>query len=438
MPSEFLMLPVELQIVILQFCRPQDMLACHKTCKALHSLIHGDLELKYQYELALSGMVDGFYRDIPVNQCIDALREYRAAWDSGNHPVISNKLPSHATHYFSSGSLFACTHGRRNLLLYRPPAKFCGVQARKDVIPGCGLHLGPPRRMRCVAIDYSQELLVVSTIEQRDCPKCTLLWLKDLSSPHPDAAECILHADTPSYWVVDSSVQVFDELLAFSIHSRNGSEILVWNWKTGVLIWHYDGRIEWTCLKLYNLDPRRSRGAPLASLKRFVCQLELPPLKQAAYALRPIKEWDGNQYVLRNDIERYVLLIPVGTILGECIRLGARATPSVVPWNDWGPSGTRMLELPQGITSEALDDFPDRDVFDTMGAKLCFKLTTKDGLKSVTVVEACHIGSGITTEDKRPPEAKNTIDISGAVLRSRCWRNPLYLSHDGLMLTTVQ
>ncbi|KAI0360903.1 hypothetical protein OH77DRAFT_735803 [Trametes cingulata] len=302
MSSPFLELPVELKLIILQLCELEDMVALQEVCKEIRALTNALIEPIYKDELALSGMIDGPSRDAPVARRLQALRKYRVAWDSGNIPITpyEYRIDDTSEYLFCAGSHFALYMKKRGeLRIYTPAAEYCGVRERKEV-------LKPLRDLNgsIEVIDYTQRLLV-SARAGSDI-RCRLLSLEDLSA-HPEAAKSTLQDAAHCLPIIDIGralkTQVLGELLACSTWDRYTSEVRIWNWKTGELLFTHaeKAKARWwllstscllwvgmhtddvmpgiLCFKLYDLGPKRGHTASNAT-PQPLCVLALPDLAE--------------------------------------------------------------------------------------------------------------------------------------------------------------
>ncbi|KAL7281093.1 hypothetical protein ACG7TL_004399 [Trametes sanguinea] len=347
--SRILELPAELQVRILSKLDARSILACRQASPELAQTIDNAVELRYQLELALAGMIDGPPGPASIRDRLDALRRYRAAWYAGRHPVhkitIAPVEPWH-THTGALTSYIEATTGR--LKIYRPVGTLCGLAALDATFDGLEAEIATYPDLCSYTTDPSQDLLVYS-------------W-----DTHPAAG---------------------GDLVALTVNCDDACpvDMMVVNWKTGIIVWHMHGTPDHHLLllsnthalvvnssmpsyddecflQIYDFDPTTPINVPLATEDGCLYALappscadrgELPFFSHDPELLLLVLSitiffWEEGHPESYLDSESYLLLVPLETLLrsttGSKIPRG-----SVVPWDDWGPQGTRMLHVEKHV-----------------------------------------------------------------------------------------
>ncbi|OSC99425.1 hypothetical protein PYCCODRAFT_844603 [Trametes coccinea BRFM310] len=409
--SRILELPAELQVRILSKLDARSILACRQASPALAQTIDDAVELRYQLELELAGMIDGPPGPASIRDRLDALRRYRAAWYAGRHPVhgitIAPVEPWH-THTGALTSYIEADTGR--LKIYRPAGTLCGLAEIDATFDGLGAEIATYPDLCSYTTDPSQDLLVYSwdthpAAGVQTYAKCAFASLSQHFQPHPLASHpitaCLPIPSCGGY----AHPQCRGDLVALTVNCDDACpvDMMVVNWKTGIIVWHMHGTPDHQLLllsnthalvanssmpsyddecflQIYDFDPTTPINVPLATEDGClyalappscadrvrhrivtphlqwtprVMQGELPFFSHDPEHLLLVLSitiffWEEGHPESYLDSESYLLLVPLETLLrsttGSKIPRG-----SVVPWDDWGPQGTRMLHVEKHV-----------------------------------------------------------------------------------------
>ncbi|RPD59631.1 hypothetical protein L227DRAFT_611844 [Lentinus tigrinus ALCF2SS1-6] len=254
--------------------------------------------LRYRTLLAANGMVDGL-SDQPGK--LQMLLEYAAASGSGTfvstpHSRYDSPIDAGNDDWTVSLSFSSCI----SYIVTKPTEAVAEIYAAPES-PGkrnmrhwkVPLDIFPGESNRAVAVDPMQDLLLVF---QRDTSmECDVAVhirsLHDPWTPHPDAALPVVYA-APSLLILTdiSGVQIHGRLVSWvqtSYETGFDSQIEVWDWQGGKMIWHHQFGVEvsftlldaahivatsnaWKDLRVFRFDPPSDPGVD-------VLRLNLPP-----------------------------------------------------------------------------------------------------------------------------------------------------------------
>ncbi|KAI0633786.1 hypothetical protein C8Q77DRAFT_1209724 [Trametes polyzona] len=255
-----LQLPCELSARVLGELDAQDLLACKRASPWVDHFIANSPSLQYKIELALAGRRDGLSPTIPLSERLEAIQAYRAAWNTGEHPV--NQVIRRRSVYESGEVLFSTVSEPKALKVYSTQASFCGVEERA-YIWGCNdlrrfLDAGRP------TLDLSERLAVTSTAMLRIPilqPMCSFEALEDNFPTHPLAGRDSLYGCIDRSRLPGSSgsncFQILGDLIAWNVPGHRSEPLIdriVYNWKTDVKLWH--AHLPWMH-RLYLLSSKR-------------------------------------------------------------------------------------------------------------------------------------------------------------------------------------
>ncbi|KAI0326597.1 hypothetical protein GY45DRAFT_1328762 [Cubamyces sp. BRFM 1775] len=443
--SHILALPADIQERIMSFLDAAGILACIEASRQLAELIDSTVSLQYQLELSLAGMVDGPPGGASVRARLEALRACRDAQCCGEHPlyeIVDRGGRSWCFWFLRSAETEIVyideSHPDRLLTVYRPRSEYCGLAETRETFGGMRALLGahPGLHMSHVYVDYQQDLMVYSYRTIHTDPEvsrahCHFASLSDGFNPHPLASRRELTCDhvIPLEESTHISLRVAGDLALWTTSSIAFLSVIVYNWKTGVIVWrmdedsglegnHYNVDVRLISstalvlidtaeffLCLYRFDPTATSDSSTTSADEYVCMLKLPERTSTQLACSvehcgaypsesrsiipamasflpdlslPVLVlkfiWQPQFMVLLEDtpapVERgelYRLFVPLETLHrflngSEDTRSGFMADSSdgilykfdtettddgcvVVPWEDWGPRGTRMVRM---------------------------------------------------------------------------------------------
>ncbi|KAM5535120.1 hypothetical protein V8D89_011206 [Ganoderma adspersum] len=305
--------PEDVRIHILLSLDIVSLLRCKRLCHAITDLIDNTVELEYRLALAHAGRVE-------VGQsrlCIaDRLRAFKNLWANGfslrTLPFIS--LPDGIDPQWlgvADGFIPSLANNSSDLILWRPafPSKDAPEERRE--IPAVMSHLPTSPQasdveMGALAMDLSQDLLAFSRPAQPNIrpPECYVYSISE-GGPHSAAGLGPLKIDFEPVFIEDGfntieDLQIFGDVIAWSITDDRHSAVHVWNWKTSVLVWHRQSDIRGSSCRVISpshvvlvtalavsvleFDSAADHPPEPATLESALCVLELPALKPAPFA----------------------------------------------------------------------------------------------------------------------------------------------------------
>ncbi|KAI0325912.1 hypothetical protein GY45DRAFT_1364247, partial [Cubamyces sp. BRFM 1775] len=256
-------------------------------------------------------MVDGpLGSESSLCERLDALRAWKTAWASGEHPVhevallADSQRSTHSMSHYSPARMAVdiayAEQQEGSLKIHRPPGPFCGLRARDYNYPGLNALLDIESVMG-FHVDLAQDLFFWCNSVDSNNPFPTLRFcsLANGFGPHPDSARPTVTSSRFIGWFPVLRFQVLDDIVVWSMRGGDiGSpetDVLVINWKTGVIVWHthlLNDRItamlltrKQLCLihsdsmsiYLYTFDPCASADSATSVLKDSFAVLRLPP-----------------------------------------------------------------------------------------------------------------------------------------------------------------
>ncbi|KAI9059203.1 hypothetical protein FKP32DRAFT_1688289 [Trametes sanguinea] len=487
--SPFYDLPVELQIRIMIQLDPRSILACRKASHILAQLVDDSVEIQYQLELSIAGMIEGTSASTSgspgsasVRDRLKRLRAYREAYANGRHPVQrldTSSSPSVLISHRATNVVWYTPSqpGQRgagksgfagHLNVYRPSGIFSGTKEHASAFRGVDESAARYPRVTAFLVDIEEDLLVYAWNAQEPLSDssqyATAVRLHcgfaSLSAgdftPHPCAPRPILPLCVPTFRLSGiSAMQSVGELIALSTlgamprQTSPVNDMIVFNWKTGTIVWHMHGEHfhafrlispmqtvvvdmrEFT-LSIFTMDPGACADCPLTTHAQCACTLRLPArhrkggegeyhsmgcfvshapsnpkMTRAPDDSGPLFSHDPDHTLLvlqvvadvpgtyDSDVsagvfdkpnEHYLIIIPRQTIDAACQipRLQAQAvphrtsvpeaasrsprhsltespagtelpasseasSPPIILWEEWGPSGSRIVRTGSGI-----------------------------------------------------------------------------------------
>ncbi|KAI0056621.1 hypothetical protein BV25DRAFT_1555794 [Artomyces pyxidatus] len=456
MHSFILLFPDEILLGILENLDYKAVIACQLTCRKLRS-VTASVSLQYKLELAACGMLDGTrgQQVLDTPERLERLRRYDTAWRELEW-TGSVRLSHLIGQWFTikTGPLVFCLHGADfPHLIQAVPSKLRGTHEVH--------HTFQPAPRDLVKVDSSQDLVIYLKDEFED----TWYHIKSLSTgePHPLAANLgiIPLSDSQAY----SSILDIrgDYLLEMGQFASPTGHFIVRNWKTGStemqkemdlpdrprccflddkhVIFYVNTafyhRSDDLSTKSFRILPfRRSEGSMTGTVLDAAVQFLLPPFMFSNDFLAttevsaPGTGPQPSTYFYSNPDDRlfstsvvyamgafaqftdqYVLDIPFQTFTAY-MRDHPTTGPNVVPWDAWGPHGTRVTwngaddsrlgtsicgmrrchyrRSDEGVVLTVLDYHPRRV------ARASARRQDGDGL---TIERGAHIGSDHTGHD---------------------------------------
>ncbi|KAI0749673.1 hypothetical protein C8Q80DRAFT_1163356 [Daedaleopsis nitida] len=266
-------LPLERQMDILGSLDGNDLLACRQVCRIWRSLIEDCAFFQYKIRLAFAGMRDGPQAPV-LGQSLnwverlaersDALKADEAAWATNALPQRVLSVPSEWTSVMSDSAVDVLAYYHDNdphvLILHRPGSFFSGVTEQTWRV-NVQAHFDHVEEIRCFALDVVQDLLVLTKDTlmtwhtQTGITECCILSLSQSSrvaSTHPSARRATIRATNPNVYDPDydeerefptvcnelGSIAVVGDLIEWTLFNLTlSSDMFVYNWKTGEVIW---------------------------------------------------------------------------------------------------------------------------------------------------------------------------------------------------------
>ncbi|CAE6501776.1 unnamed protein product [Rhizoctonia solani] len=234
-------LPHELVVRILEFCDWNGMLQLSLTCKTCRQIVKSSQVFELHSELQSSGYrlsERGSQRSEvgDIAKLLDEFRKYREGWlylKFGKSLILDSADPDMRLYELRQGYYAAALSNS-----YTQP----GIVKLTDLHLGTSSKLCPGVQFSEFQIDPSQGLVVLVAIEGHVTETSTIhlrsshTGLAYTDVPHSDwTVRLPFHMERRSSGIF---VEVMDELLAIKYVSfeKNLSNILIWNWKAGILL----------------------------------------------------------------------------------------------------------------------------------------------------------------------------------------------------------
>ncbi|OAX35169.1 hypothetical protein K503DRAFT_793915 [Rhizopogon vinicolor AM-OR11-026] len=393
-PSLLLLLPSELLIENLRHLDHRSILRCCSVCRELKRVIDSSVELQYRIELALDCMLDGPPSILTVAERLEQLRDLRRAWTLFEwKKEIRVPMSGFCQAYELVGGVFAKTSSSAGVFIHYGSRHFVSTWLPSSSDPGHTLVRGDLGiATRDFAIDPTQDLIaLVKTDEDLSHDSGYIeVYIRTISSnvQHPAAASPMLRTST-SFPMNSAFIQIVDDVVGMMFWTElEGGRIAIWSWKTGKILVDLDVDHLPPNISDFSFISRRAymvtRGMGGGAIQVFtfgedendvvhVANLLLPPLKLRTHIVHsnihtgpfvadcpPGTPFWTNQeermYVLSVQYiqvdpdapgarPRFCLFFKSSTPL-RYVRKHREQRPEgafEVPWDEWGPQGTRML-----------------------------------------------------------------------------------------------
>ncbi|PIL33873.1 hypothetical protein GSI_03579 [Ganoderma sinense ZZ0214-1] len=284
-------------------------------CRAIRDLIDNTVELQYKLALARAGRVEVGQSKLCIADRLRALENLCTnGFSLPTVPFIM--LPDDIDPRWpavTDGFIPYLANNSSDLVLWRPTFPSEDAPEERRDVPAVMSHLSTPpqvpeAKMGTLAVDVAQGLLVFTRAAQPDIstPECYVYSISE-GRPHSAAGPGPLRIDFEPVFVEDGfntieDLQIFGDVVAWSITDDTHSAVYVWNWKTSVLVWHRQSdargsscRVISPChvvlvtaqaVSVYSFDSSEDAERPQepgASLADPLCVLALPALKPAPY-----------------------------------------------------------------------------------------------------------------------------------------------------------
>ncbi|KAI0066345.1 hypothetical protein BV25DRAFT_1529227 [Artomyces pyxidatus] len=387
--------PNDVILEILERLEWRDIIACRQTCHRLKSIIEASVLLQYRIELAACGMLDGERgpHTLPVHERLERLKLYQEAWLNltwtENNDLAHLLGRNYSDNVTTGVALGFPSRLDSTLLLQTVPSFLRGIDEDHKIFDG------PTRTL--VRLDLSQDLWISMNIPLHD-PFDVTYYLKSISTgdAHPLAHD----EGRMRPFRRAAAVDYCGNYVLQSRRADSTSSVFVHNWKTGIVesekreYWsigteEYRSRNGWfldenyILLDIFTSDatgprPFQSSSAgclvivPISPSDTRSYRFFLPEFFQdlTHWAHRIISRCTGGLaqgcfyadhadrlLSLRPSLRasgssdpQFVIDIPVRTFRAYIqSHPGDAGAPVIVPWEEWGPRGTRItLETATG------------------------------------------------------------------------------------------
>ncbi|KAM5535118.1 hypothetical protein V8D89_011204 [Ganoderma adspersum] len=306
--SRLLDIPEDIRIHILFTLDTVSLLRCKRLCRDIRNLIDNTVELEYKLALARAGRVErGQSRLCIVDRlrALESLRTTRFSLDTLPFILLSNEINPHRPGV-TDGFIPYLTNNSSDLVLWRPSFPSRDAPEEKRHIPAVMSPQVPATEIGTLAVDIAQDLLVFSRSARPDInpPECYVYSMSE-GRPHSAAGPEPLKIDFEPVFVEDGfntieDLQIFGDVIAWSITDDRHSAVHVWNWKTSVLVWHRQSDIRGSscrvispshvvlvtaqAVSVFEFDSAADHPPEPATLEGALCVLELPALTPAPFA----------------------------------------------------------------------------------------------------------------------------------------------------------
>ncbi|OSX61884.1 hypothetical protein POSPLADRAFT_1144209 [Postia placenta MAD-698-R-SB12] len=240
-------LPVELLVMIFFFLDARGLINCKQVCRMFLQLIHGSTSLQYFYELELAGMADEPLCPLPYVERLRKLRSLQHMRRTAEL-VPGSSFPQWTALVWttSPGGLFAQADMRGGIEFIQFPSAVLGVSERQWSIHSDQLDMD----LETMCMDPSQSVVVVTGWDQVPnepggrYPALRILSFTD-GQPHALAARSEINlSDTGKYDELDEEnrkegrqSRLEGDYVAHLSSWNYEYAVLVWDWKTGDLLW---------------------------------------------------------------------------------------------------------------------------------------------------------------------------------------------------------
>ncbi|KAF8809269.1 hypothetical protein BYT27DRAFT_7163161 [Phlegmacium glaucopus] len=387
---QFLCLPEELQVEILMHVDYRSLLRCTSVCKSLNHTIKEYSGIQYIIELGANGMEAASAScTLSHTELLQKLRDHLKAWDQldwKRFRVLPSGDFTACRAYELVAGTFSTSNGLDLFVMWLPSATHDGRALRHNTI---GFSI------RDFAIDPTED--VIAFLENESSPSSNLNWtirlhLRTISSnrPHPLAREGTLSFNMPSdaifgNFMFNATLQLAYDMLVLSITtgpSSHGLRALVWNWKTGCLVFDsqddptiMDNSQAFTMLnhKTFMLTSTYRSGSlkvyAISHCERspatLLATLHLPEVQPGFYVRNldshsgPVHARSPENSSFTSSLESRIQVISAfydGPIAGDLFEYSifihndhllsiakSSSVGSDLPWHSWGPQHTRFL-----------------------------------------------------------------------------------------------
>ncbi|KAI0064252.1 hypothetical protein BV25DRAFT_1898744 [Artomyces pyxidatus] len=227
-------LPDDVLLVVLEHLQCSSLLACQLTCRKFRTLIADSVSLQYTIELEACGMLDGprDSKNFDVTERLKRLRLYDAAWrqlDWSERTALPHLIGRIPPLGFAGGVLvfhsLDVTDEATRAIHQQMPSKLRGVREQHATLP---VDVGYD-----TLIDPSQDLLAFLKFGSAGVASshCELLSTST-GEPHPLAATVAYPNQLKSSRILKD---ICNDYILEAVLVSGRWDLLVWNWKTGLV-----------------------------------------------------------------------------------------------------------------------------------------------------------------------------------------------------------
>ncbi|CDO77715.1 hypothetical protein BN946_scf184969.g66 [Trametes cinnabarina] len=388
----FSLLELPEELIVVRFCSHAYAAAIDQASLELAHIIENTIELRYLLELGLAGMIDGPPGPSTVRDRLQALRECKTSWSAGKRVEDTEMLSverAPAPFYglakreeviegIRDGSAPLVSHQyaidyNQDLFAY-----IWDMQASEEgIFPKCSF--------ASLSHRYEQHPLAAR-----------LAFMVCLPVKDRGATIDLRCCGDLIEWTTSCIGHESEELV-------ERKDMILLNWKTGVIVWHMHGtRQQQFCvisstqlvvidsdgsnrcaLRLYSFDLSATIDCPPMTDSDCQCVLALPMCTDGVYERDIVAKFEPQPNLAPDDkpffspdpdvsllvlriylwqpdernydedkmdwrypyAELFLLMVPLETLISCTSERRESLRGTVVPWQDWGPGGTRMVSM---------------------------------------------------------------------------------------------
>ncbi|KAJ7909592.1 hypothetical protein B0H13DRAFT_2491327 [Mycena leptocephala] len=366
--------PPEMLSEILGFLDAKGIIVCSSVCRLWHETVKSSPALQYTIELWASGMNRGDSGPLTSSETLEALHERRRAWrhlEWKSETIAEIYSLKVCRAYELVGGVFVQQMGSDFLAIsFSDTLDALGNSTATHPIQTSYLH--------GFGIDPTQDLVAFLYMPAGESARLEFRTISTME-PHPLASVPIHSFMLDANIELELSIQIADDMIATFVPAS--PYLLIFNWRAGITILEAEKEPELSChiKDLQFLSSRsfivafegdRSGQIDIFTLGKtepaqvHVATLQLPQLAPGGFIssmkilAAPLcaKSIAGTPFSQSNENRIYMFMICYcddqwfrlfvhHQWLQKYIRdhSGRKTTPTVVPWEEWGPLNSRML-----------------------------------------------------------------------------------------------
>lgn len=396
--TKFIDLPNDILTECLMSLDAQDLLKCTRICSRIRTLIDANIRLRYMIELYANNMVHNpwFERPESLHSRLKRLAEYQRRLRSPQLEKIDSFTQATVSPPNEDGRgvagaiqgiVIAWTNFGSLVRFTQTPSQILGIQSSQY-----DLHLVDGRFILRLTFDPAQDLIIVletTIVHNLTCPRVSVRSLLT-GEKHPMAAKLVCwlgESDIPLHQLL---ITVYGDHVALTncLHEDRVTNVIVFNWRTSKMIQNIErGCIlkghEWLSEQYLLLFETHSNPMALALTiidvlnpdHPVICILNFPRMLETVFALDTsvqIMTHPSSQGILsQRDVpflpnpENKVVLVSfharflggffVSVLASDLLKVARENTrkgsTSVVAWDDWGTTHTRVIQTAIGLSN---------------------------------------------------------------------------------------